>query len=287
MKKLFSIQEDPLSSQLEQISITPLQYGLITSNDITSSTYMHFHSRIIAVLEGNAVIHTNDADYSLSVHDALFLPSHTAYTWEANINWRCIVIDYDAGPAKFVKSLIEQYDLDKPHIFPGLFDDRQLHNLEHLTKTAESCHPGTYILVRSMIYRILIIAVIYQREHALQPIYARSKSRQEKILEKCIAYTEQHMKENFTVETMAEALHYSPGYLYKVFQNTMHMSCKEYILQYKLKYCLYELSNTKTSIQSIAQQYGFSSLYHFSATFKKIYGLSPTQYRANMQFKTK
>ena len=266
----------------------PLQYGTVIGSDITSNdSHIHFHSRIVTVLKGKIIIHTEDADYTLTKQDALFLPANTRHTCTADKDCRCIIIDYDAGPARAVKKMADQYSLYKPHIFPGLFDDRQLHNLEHLTATVSSEHPGTYILVRSMIYRIMIIAILYQREHALQPIYASSMSGQEKILQKCIAYTETHMKDNFTIEDMAKELHYSSGYLYKVFRSTMHMSCKDFILQYKLKNCLYELSNTKTSIRSIAQTYGFSSQYHFSNAFKRIYGISPSQYRTGMQFQTK
>jgi AraC-like DNA-binding protein len=103
------------------------------------------------------------------------------------------------------------------------------------------------------------------------------------VLHECIALIEAHISEPLKVNDLAAMMNYTPNYLYKIFEELLHVSCKQFILQYKLNRSLYLLKSTEDSVQSIASQLAFSSLYHFSAVFKGEYGISPLRYRHSVK----
>lgn len=285
MKNLKVIQQDSVSKQLDEICISPLHYGLLSGQDFAVKERIFLpHSRMLIGIAGTIQVHIEASlCMTLHAHDTIFLPPNSIYYLQCDSEARFILIDYTVEKTDSITRLRHQHNLFDLHIFPNLLSERQISNLIHLAETSEQEFPGTYILVRSMIYRIFIVAMLYQKEHALKPIYSHAMNPREKVLQTCIQYIEEHVQENINVDQLAKELHYSPNYLYKVFKENLGLSCKEYILQYKLKRTLYELGSTEDSIQSIAHRFGFSSLYHFSKVFHKQYGLSPSQYRSKLK----
>ena len=56
-----------------------------------------------------------------------------------------------------------------------------------------------------------------------------------------------------------------------------------YIKEYRLEQAAVELVQTAKSVTQIAQNIGYDNASKFSECFKKRYGLTPSQYRANVR----
>ena len=54
----------------------------------------------------------------------------------------------------------------------------------------------------------------------------------------------------------------------------------EYIRQLRVEYACRQLSSSSTALAEIASAAGFSDQSHFSRTFKRQIGMTPSQYRA-------
>lgn len=92
----------------------------------------------------------------------------------------------------------------------------------------------------------------------------------------CVAECYEH---NSDVAFYADRLNVSPRYLAQVCRRIAGKSPKAIIDSRVVEGIAVRLSTTGDSIQSIAADFGFANQAHLSKSFKKIAGLSPTEYR--------
>lgn len=102
---------------------------------------------------------------------------------------------------------------------------------------------------------------------------------EKKVFLECVEYIDANVSNQIVISEMARSLRYSENYIYKVFKEVLNISCKSFIIDYKLAKALHELKTTKKSINQIALDYGFSNIYYFSNAFKNKYGVSPSSIR--------
>jgi len=99
-----------------------------------------------------------------------------------------------------------------------------------------------------------------------------------KNLASILAYIQGNYK-NVTLEDLAEEFHFSIPYLSKLIKNTTGHTFKEMIRTLKLNKAIELLSSTDLRIRDISDTIGYENDTHFIRTFKKVYGVSPNQYR--------
>ena len=80
-------------------------------------------------------------------------------------------------------------------------------------------------------------------------------------------------------KSVAKALSYSEYYLSHVFSEKVGMGIKEYITRKKLQMAARMLKTTNLSVSEISDYLNFSTLHTFGQAFKKIYLMSPSEYR--------
>lgn len=108
--------------------------------------------------------------------------------------------------------------------------------------------------------------------------YAQSKQTKQ-IFNDIADYVQYHSSENITVAEVSEYFGYNPKYLSSFFKAQSGMTLKQFMLQSKMDTAKAELSDTNHSISQIAYNVGFSDAHNFTNAFKKITGLSPSEYR--------
>lgn len=91
-----------------------------------------------------------------------------------------------------------------------------------------------------------------------------------------------HYQSPLNLNLIAQTMHYSQGYLSKVFLREYHCTPIKYLNQVRFqKACYLLLHNPELTINQIAELTGYEDQGYFSKTFKKNMGLSPLQYRKN------
>jgi len=98
------------------------------------------------------------------------------------------------------------------------------------------------------------------------------------ILAGSIAYIEQHLREELTVELLADMAGFSPYYFCRLFTLHAGMPVMEYIRRRRLAFAASDICAGKR-ILDVAFDYGFESHAGFAKAFRKVYGYSPDTYR--------
>ncbi len=115
-------------------------------------------------------------------------------------------------------------------------------------------------------------------QNILYKKYSQSKQTTQ-IFNDVADYVQYHSSENITVAEIADYFGYNPKYLSSFFKEQSGMTLKQYMLNVKMDSAKAELSDTNHSISQIAYNVGFNDAHNFTNAFKKITGLSPSEYR--------
>ncbi len=90
-------------------------------------------------------------------------------------------------------------------------------------------------------------------------------------------YIDEHLSDNIRKEDLAELMHLNEDYLTRIFKKETGMSIKSYIIQQKMNAARELLQTTSLSVSSVAIQLGYTNFSHFSASYKKEFGITPAE----------
>jgi AraC family transcriptional regulator len=93
---------------------------------------------------------------------------------------------------------------------------------------------------------------------------------------------EAHFADNISLSFIAEAIGTHPVYLARRFRNEYNCTVGEYIRKLRIDFACKEMTNSDATIAEVALASGFSDQSHFSRTFKRFTGLTPTQFRTSV-----
>ncbi|RCK27796.1 helix-turn-helix domain-containing protein [Thalassospira lucentensis] len=95
------------------------------------------------------------------------------------------------------------------------------------------------------------------------------------------AYIEQHLTENMKVNDLAQTVSLSTDYFGKAFKQTFGKSPWRYLVERRIQLAKKMLMQQEKSITQIAMSLQFSSHAHFTDTFHRMTGISPSIFREN------
>ncbi|MEX0776678.1 MAG: AraC family transcriptional regulator [Phycisphaeraceae bacterium] len=94
-----------------------------------------------------------------------------------------------------------------------------------------------------------------------------------------IAYIHNSFHESPSLADVARIVHISPFHFHRLFTRQVGISPKHYLQKKQLQVAKWLLRQGGVAIGDIAQRTGFSSHGHFTSTFHRVVGASPTDYR--------
>ena len=120
----------------------------------------------------------------------------------------------------------------------------------------------------------------FRKDIILEPKMIDIESPDEVFLNKAIGIIEENISNSeFMASTLSRKMNMSQSVLYRKFKVLTDQSISEFIRMVKLKRAAQLLSQTDLKIASIAYDVGFNDLKYFRTCFKKIFGITASQYR--------
>ena len=98
------------------------------------------------------------------------------------------------------------------------------------------------------------------------------------VIIEMIHYSDEHIKTNFSVY-LSEKTNLNYTYLSNVFRTENNMTIQQFIIIHKIERIKELLLYGEMNLSEISYKMHYSSIAHLSNQFKKITGLSPTEYR--------
>ena len=98
-------------------------------------------------------------------------------------------------------------------------------------------------------------------------------------MSEALNFIQENALTNISLKDVAAAVHLSPGYFATLFKKSSGFSVGAWITQLRLSEACAQLIHTDVSIEQLTYQLGWSDVTHFIRTFKKMYQVTPAQWR--------
>ena len=95
-------------------------------------------------------------------------------------------------------------------------------------------------------------------------------------------FIQERHADNLRLAMVARAVSTSPFYFCKIFKKMTGTNFTDYLSSVRIEKAKNLLLNPDVQVSEIAFAVGFQSLTHFNRVFKRIVGMPPSQYRAQL-----
>lgn len=112
------------------------------------------------------------------------------------------------------------------------------------------------------------------------PLPELKKGDKSKYVLEAMAYIGEHYHEpNIGVAAIAQHLGISEGHLSHTFKKETDYTLLNYLTRYRIHRAMELLRDCRLKVYEVAEQVGYRDIAYFSATFKKLVGMSPSEYQ--------
>lgn len=98
-------------------------------------------------------------------------------------------------------------------------------------------------------------------------------------VQEIIDYTEDHYKEDISIQDLAEHCSINANYASHLFKQETGITFIGYLTSLRIDHASWLLKNTDTAIFLVASTVGYGDYFYFAKVFKKATGYTPTNYR--------
>ena len=225
--------------------------------------------------EGRGTIIVEGKEYTLHENEAFCIPRFRGHRYFASEDdpWSILWVHFKGEDTCYfpiedcqVVAFTTQHATNRMHF---LFD--------LLFRVLEGNYTlGNFIYISQVLS--LILAETYHREKS------NSTLEQNKHVTNVVKYMYGHLDENLTLDQIVEEFDLSKSYLNAVFQKYTQHAPMDFFINLKMKRACELLRSTDTYVYEVAQRLGYSDPYYFSRIFKRVVGMSPSEYKHSDYF---
>lgn len=101
----------------------------------------------------------------------------------------------------------------------------------------------------------------------------------ERTISSITRYMQEHLCEEISLSILSKEFHLNPQYVSQLFKNEIGVGFLTYLTNVRLEKAKKLLVSTSLSIAKVAEQCGYSDYRVFTKVFKKMEGITPSQFR--------
>ncbi|MEN1727614.1 MAG: AraC family transcriptional regulator [Pseudomonadota bacterium] len=221
-------------------------------------------------------------DFLFQQHEIVVTPAGMKSGWRWHERSECIVVTLD--PAQ-----LERFSKSEVGV---LLANAQLKNLPQF-KDADICTAGMMLrdalasqergsaLIFESLARVFLVKLI-QKYGLQEDDYQFSRRFTADHYRRVLDYISNHFGQSVVVEDLASEAQLSTSHFSHLFKQTIGTSPMQFVAAYRVEQAKKRLAKQGEPMIDIAMACGFSDQAHFSRQFKRLTGLSPSKYRAQL-----
>ncbi|SEG22918.1 AraC-type DNA-binding protein [Eubacterium ruminantium] len=244
----------------------------------------HYHNyyELYYVRHGRVRFYVNNSLFTLQSGDFMVIPPKVIHY--VNYLSQCTRINiyfteedlYD-NSVPFMPDLSSRFLRTIIMHVPRIYRD-QIHIVIDAMVAEENTDDSSTPTMQKLLLRELLL---YCNRFCIFRTESDAESKADKILDS-VKYINENYNQPINLELLAGFAGFSPSYFSKKFRITTGTGMKEYLTYVRLTHALNELITTNHSITEIAMNSGFGDSNYFKDSFKKMYNMSPREYRKSM-----
>ncbi len=231
------------------------------------------HYLIHYVISGKGVFYCGTNKFHLQKGQIFVVFPDTIVKYEADESdpWHYIWINFYGEEAKHILESID-ISIKSP-----------VKKLGNGTDIVEVLRRMPFVRTADVSENLKFSSLLYEFMSLLVKDGSHTETKESDYLETAVRYIRANYHEQITVERIAGYVGISRKYLYAIFKNTLGVSPKDYMINYRIDKAKEFLHNESLSVGSVAYSVGYDDSLNFSKMFKSKTGMSPSEYRNTLK----
>lgn len=254
--------------------------------DIKFEYHHHDFSKIVILIDGDLTYYIEGKAYILKPWDILFVNKNEIHKPVVNPNkyYERIVIwlnpDFMAKYAQGNNDLLKCFEVAVKNNYNLLrLNMKSIEIIKNLIQDIQNCNNsnefGSEILKESLFVQLMVL---------MNRLFLNSDKNRDiediqydKTIEGVLNYINSNLENDLSIDTIASEFFISKYYLMRKFKNQIGSSIHNYVVQKRLILAR-SLISDGLSMSSVCSRCGFNDYSSFVRAFKKVYGVSPSNY---------
>lgn len=276
---------------------------VLGGHELNKNWHAHDYYQLVYVSKGACMHHLSGKRYAVGKGDLIIIPPHAAHKYSTIEKQLVEIAQFDLVP-EFVEGTPD--DVFGPANLPsGMPTLRDLQAAMETNITKLSINAGAQVTLESLIdgirreynereigYQSMIRADIIKmivwinreaRRIVKQQMSCTVLNRRDRRLQETIRYINEHYDEELKLEDMARMADLAPGYFSFLFKQATGKSFVEYTNYLRIHKSMQMIRDSDMKIIDIFMSVGFNHIGHFNRMFRKITGVTPSQFRKQFE----
>lgn len=235
--------------------------------------YTPDYSKLYYILEGDGWVRIGDQEFQPKAGQLLLMPEGVSqsYSYVGGEPYHKYWCHFNVKVGEV--NLFQLIDL--PYLCTPDDQEKTRELFGELVQYAASDDVCSGLLAKARLLELFSHFIRQQESDAVSLKNAAPVQRLNDILD----YIHSNLSREITIGELAARACLHPNYFIRMFKEQMGVPPIQYIARKKMEKAKGLLEQSPYSIAEIGEQVGFQDMYHFSKQFKKIAGLSPSDYR--------
>jgi AraC-like DNA-binding protein len=233
-------------------------------------SHIHKQIEIIYVFKIGQHLNIDGKDYEILEGEAAVIFPNTVHTYYRN-EWRDTDQIFIICPTELFGNIL-------PDLSELSAENPIITDIDEPTRLAfrelVSCNEPAQKLAWTLLIMSKLISKLTLSHQSAAPV--------RDLTQKIIIYISQNFRENITLDSLASEFSVSKFYISHTFSNKIKISLPNYLSLIRAEYAAGQIRTTNDSITNICNNSGFTSQSTFNRAFKRIYCMTPREYKENI-----
>lgn len=239
--------------------------------DVECVTHIHITMEIVLVTSGELNMTINGKEYAITEGCGVFVPPLEPHTFHSKKANRCHVLMFSDEIVDYFSTFAKDHLFNR-HIFPVSRASFELVNriLPNETNTVDWISANA-----------VIAPLCYDIIHGCE--FKKRKIPFDDTAYRILEYVNAHFRENITLDHVARAVAAHPVTVSKMFSKQTKHGFSYYLQYTRCTYAAKLIKVTSLTLSEIAYESGFGCIRSFNRAFLSVYGITPTEYKKQIQ----